>query len=88
MPTAVSEKERAATPPPVDSDEPVESAPPVPKEENFRQLIREFVMGESQSPDSAPGLQFYVVFAGLIAAALAFVIILAVVMGIINLFRG
>ncbi len=88
MPTAISEEERAAPTPVVESDEPVETLPTTPKEENFRQLLREFVMGDNQNPDSAPGLQFYVVFAALIAAALAFVVVVAVIMGVINLFRG
>jgi hypothetical protein len=88
MPTAVSEEERATPNPVVESDEPVESLATTAKEESFKQLLREFVMGDNQNPDSAPGLQFYVVFAALIAAALGFVIILAVIMGVINLFRG
>lgn len=87
MPTAVSEEERAAAPV-VEADEPREAPETTRKDENFRQLIREFVMGDNQSPDSAPGLQFYVVFAALIAAALVFVIVVAVIMGIVNLFRG
>lgn len=87
MPTAVSDEEPAIEAKPVESDDSADSPEPAPKEESFRQLVREFVMGDNQNPDSAPGLQFYVVFAGLIAAALAFVVVLALVMGIINLFR-
>ena len=88
MPTAISEEERASEAISNEASPAGASSEAAPKEENFKQLLREFVMGDNQDPDSAPGLQFYVVFAGLIAAALAFVVILALVMGIINFFRG
>lgn len=88
MPTVVTEEKNTNAEVPTDADEAAAVEIEKPKEESFKALIREFVMGDAQDPGNAPGLRFYVVFAAMIAAALLFVVVVAVIMGIINLFRG
>ncbi len=58
------------------------------EEENFRQLIRDFVMGNSQNPDDMPGLRFYVVFAGMLALALVGVAVVALLLGLVQWVRS
>jgi tetrahydromethanopterin S-methyltransferase subunit B len=56
--------------------------------DSFKTLLRDFALGRSQNPDSAPGLQFYVVFGVMIGLALGLVALIAIVLSVVNLFRG
>ncbi len=58
------------------------------EEESFRQLIRDFVLGNSQNPDDMPGLRFYVVFAGMLALALGGVAVVALLLGLVQWVRS
>lgn len=56
--------------------------------DSFKTLIREFVMGDSQDPDSMPGLRFYVVFAVFLGLALGGVAVIALLLGFVNWLWG
>jgi len=58
------------------------------EEESFRQLIRDFVLGNNQNPDDMPGLRFYVVFAGMLALALGGVAVVALLLGLVQWVRS
>ncbi|MGQ9898066.1 MAG: hypothetical protein ACUVR8_10990 [Acidobacteriota bacterium] len=58
------------------------------EEETFKQLIRDFVLGNNQHPDDMPGLRFYVVFAGMLALALLGVGVVALLLGFIHWVRA
>lgn len=58
------------------------------EEESFKRLIRDFVLGHGQHPDDMPGLRFYVVFAGMLALALAGVAVVALLLGLIQWIRA
>ncbi|MFQ3580594.1 MAG: hypothetical protein SNJ67_05150 [Chloracidobacterium sp.] len=52
--------------------------------ESFKQLLRDFVLGNNQNPDDMPGLRFYIVFAGMLVLALAGVAIVATLIGFVR----
>jgi hypothetical protein len=58
------------------------------KEESFKELVRDFVLGNTQNPDDMPGLRFYIVFAGMLALALVGVGIVATLLGLLHWIRA
>jgi hypothetical protein len=65
-----------------------EAADATREEESFKQLIRDFVLGNNQNPDDMPGLRFYVVFAGMLALALGGVAVVALLLGLVQWVRS
>ncbi|OYT72392.1 MAG: hypothetical protein CFK52_05075 [Chloracidobacterium sp. CP2_5A] len=53
-------------------------------EESFKQLLRDFVLGNHQNPDDMPGLRFYIVFAGMLILSLLGVIAVAALISLIR----
>ncbi len=58
-----------------------DAAPP---EESFKQLLRDFVLGNHQNPDDMPGLRFYIVFAGMLVLSLLGVVVVAALITLIR----